>query len=147
MQSLVASFAPFASAPTRAFCTPSQPCWPSLNIWSNFNASIHGRLVVTRPPAWPCHDPNFDETSCATVKANWSNPFWRADQTGAMQDPIWESLGCGIDSPRNETCSQGFVPIYSVVAKEANDVSEAVMFAAEHRVKLVVKNTGHDLSL
>ncbi|KAG9120562.1 hypothetical protein FRC07_003898, partial [Ceratobasidium sp. 392] len=61
-----------------------------------------------------------------------------------MQSVIWESLGCGINTPRNQTCEQGFVPTYSVAAQEASDISKAVKFAAKHKIKLVVKNTGHD---
>ncbi|KAG9082944.1 hypothetical protein FRC06_004762, partial [Ceratobasidium sp. 370] len=61
-----------------------------------------------------------------------------------MQDPVWESPGCSINTPRNVTCEQGFVPTYSVAAKDRSDVSKAVVFAGKHRLKLVVKNTGHD---
>ncbi|KAG8783723.1 hypothetical protein FRC12_019419 [Ceratobasidium sp. 428] len=128
----------------RELCTASQKCWPSSDVWSTFNSSIQGRLIAPRPPAWPCHDPNYDEAACSNVKANWNSSFWRADQVGAMQDVIWESFGCDIDTPQNETCKQGFVPAYSVAAQEADDVSKAVAFAAKHKVKLVVKNTGHD---
>ncbi|KAG9088949.1 hypothetical protein FS749_001731 [Ceratobasidium sp. UAMH 11750] len=129
----------------RDFCAPSQKCWPSSEVWSIFNVSINGRLATPRPPAWPCHDPDYDEAACFDAKANWNNSFWRSDQLGAMQDPIWESLGCDIDTPRNVTCKQGSVPIYSVAAQEASDVSKAVMFAAKHKLRLVIKNTGHDL--
>ncbi|KAG8754455.1 hypothetical protein FRC12_011186 [Ceratobasidium sp. 428] len=128
----------------REFCTASQKCWPSPNIWSSFNASISGRLVAPRPPAWPCHDPNYDEAACHNVKANWSNSFWRANQTSAMENPVWESPGCSINTPRNVTCEQGFVPTYAVVAKNAEDVRKSVVFAGKYRLRLVVKNTGHD---
>ncbi|KAG9095826.1 hypothetical protein FS749_009695 [Ceratobasidium sp. UAMH 11750] len=144
LQVLVIGILISSGALSRDFCTASQKCWPSLDIWSTFNASINGRLVAPRPPAWPCHDPNYDEAACLDAKANWNNSFWRSDQVGAMQDPIWESLGCEIDTPRNKTCKQGFVPTYSVAAQEASDVSKAVAFAAKHRFRLVIKNTGHD---
>ncbi|QRV75609.1 FAD-binding domain protein [Ceratobasidium sp. AG-Ba] len=61
-----------------------------------------------------------------------------------MQSTVWESLGCDIDTPRNQTCKQGYVPTYSVEAQEPSDVSKAVSFAAKYKIKLVVKNTGHD---
>ncbi|KAF8604596.1 FAD-binding domain-containing protein [Ceratobasidium sp. AG-I] len=125
-------------------CTSSQPCWPSSATWATFNSSINGRLVAPRPSAWPCHDPHFDSTACAEVQGNWSNSFWRADQTGAMQDPLWESTGCWIDTPRNVTCKQGLVPTYAVAAEGQEDVVKAVRFASKHKLKVVVKNTGHD---
>lgn len=134
----------FSSRLASSLCTASQKCWPSPFTWSAFNASINGHLVAPRPPAWPCHDPNYDEAACEVVKAQWFDPFWRANQTGAMQDPVWESPDCGISSPRNVTCKQGFVPTYAVVAHEASDVSKAVAFAGQHNLRLVVKNTGHD---
>ncbi|KAG8731948.1 hypothetical protein FRC10_001325 [Ceratobasidium sp. 414] len=59
-----------------------------------------------------------------------------------MQDLVWESPGCSINTPRNATCEQGFVPTYSVAAKDGSDVSKAVVFAGKHKLKLVVKNTG-----
>ncbi|KAG8714353.1 hypothetical protein FRC08_012055 [Ceratobasidium sp. 394] len=133
-----------SAALARELCTASQKCWPPPEVWSSFNASIGGRLVAPRPPAWPCHDPNYDEAACNVAKANWYDSFWRSNQTGAMQDPIWESPGCSINTPRNVTCEQGFVPTYSVVANGGSDVSRAVVFAGKHRLRLVVKNTGHD---
>ncbi|KAG8722046.1 hypothetical protein FRC09_006928 [Ceratobasidium sp. 395] len=133
-----------SAAIARDLCTASQKCWPSSEVWSSFNASIGGRLVAPRPPAWPCHDPNYDEAACASAKANWFDSFWRANQTGAMQDTAWESPGCSINTPRNVTCEQGFVPTYSVAARSAHDISKTVEFARDHRLRLVVKNTGHD---
>ncbi|KAG9080683.1 hypothetical protein FRC06_006280, partial [Ceratobasidium sp. 370] len=144
LQALLAGTLISTSALARDLCTASQKCWPSSDVWSTFNASINGRLVAPRPPAWPCHDPNYDETACLDVKANWNSSFWRSDQVGAMQDLIWDSLDCDIDTPRNKTCTQGFVPVYSVAAQAASDVSKAVVFAAKHKLRLVVKNTGHD---
>ncbi|KAG8765345.1 hypothetical protein FRC12_007544 [Ceratobasidium sp. 428] len=61
-----------------------------------------------------------------------------------MQGLAWESPGCDIESPRNVTCDQGFIPTYSVAAVGADDISKAVKFASKNSVKLVVKNTGHD---
>ncbi|CAE7193056.1 unnamed protein product [Rhizoctonia solani] len=61
-----------------------------------------------------------------------------------MQDPVWESPGCDIYAPRNVTCSQGFVPIYSVAAVDRYDVSKAVSFSKRYKLRLVIKNTGHD---
>ncbi|KAG9113669.1 hypothetical protein FRC07_007765 [Ceratobasidium sp. 392] len=143
-QSFIAASFVSSSVLARKFCTASQECWPSSSVWSSFNASVGGRLVAPRPPAWPCHDPDYDEAACQNVKANWNNSFWRANQTGAMENPVWESPGCSVDTPRNVTCEQGFVPTYTVVAKNADDVSKSVVFAVNYRLRLVVKNTGHD---
>ncbi|QRV90345.1 FAD-binding domain protein [Ceratobasidium sp. AG-Ba] len=144
LQVLLAGVLASSGSLARDFCTSSEKCWPSPSVWAKFNSSVNGRLVAPRPPAWPCHDPNYDEAACNNVKANWNSSFWRSDQVGAMQSTIWESLGCNIDTPRNQTCQQGYVPAYSVEAQESSDVSKAVSFAAKNKIKLVVKNTGHD---
>ncbi|CUA78435.1 hypothetical protein RSOLAG22IIIB_13146 [Rhizoctonia solani] len=125
-------------------CTANDSCWPSLDIWFSFNSSVDGRLVAPRPPAWVCHDPNFDETACNYVKANWNNSFWRSNQTGAMQNSVWDSLECRTDTPRSIPCNQAFVPVYSVDARNDDHVTKAVKFADQYNLRLVVKNTGHD---
>ncbi|CAE6533406.1 unnamed protein product [Rhizoctonia solani] len=126
------------------YCIANQTCWPSANTWSAFNSSVGGQLVAPRPPGWVCHDPNYDETACDSVKASWNSSFWRADQPGAMMNIFWDSPGCSVDTPRDTPCEQGFVPVYSVDARHESHVSEAVKFAGEHNLRLVVKNTGHD---
>ncbi|CAE7130741.1 unnamed protein product [Rhizoctonia solani] len=125
-------------------CTANQSCWPSSKLWAAFNSSVDGRLVAPRPPGWACHDPNYDEAVCNDFQANWNSSFWRANQTGAMQNPIWDSLECNVGTPRDVTCDQGFVPHYSVDARNDDHVSKAVKFADKYNLRLVVKNTGHD---
>ncbi|QRV90426.1 FAD-binding domain protein [Ceratobasidium sp. AG-Ba] len=144
LATLVAASFISAGVFSRELCTASQKCWPSPDVWSQFNASVGGRLVAPHPPAWPCHDPHYDEAACQQVKSNWINGFWRANQTGAMQDPVWDSFRCSIDAPRNEPCDQGFVPVYAVAAEDSDDISKAVVFAGKHKLRLIVKNTGHD---
>lgn len=127
-----------------AHCISSQPCWPSPSIWAAFNSSINGHLIAPHPPAWPCHDPHYDAALCAEAQSYWTNSSWRSAQAGAMQSLVWESAECGIDTPRNVSCDQGMVPTYAVAAESEGDVSAAVKFAKKHKIKLVVKNTGHD---
>lgn len=56
-----------------------------------------------------------------------------------MQDTLWESVGCTIDTPGNVTCTQEMVPVYAVVAEGEDDVSKTVRFAGKPNLKLVVK--------
>ncbi|KAG8919913.1 hypothetical protein FRC02_001292 [Tulasnella sp. 418] len=71
-------------------CRYGESCWPRASVWQQFNASIDGQLVAVLPPAAPCHKPNYDEAACLTIRKNWTNSFWRADQVGAYQVPYWE---------------------------------------------------------
>lgn len=144
MWSLFVACASIPRVFTASHCTANDPCWPALDIWTSFNSTVDGLLVAPRPPAWACHDPNFDDAACNYVKANWNDSFWRANQTGAMQNSVWDSPNCRIDTPRTMPCDQAFVPTYSVDAQNDDHVTKAVKFANKYNLKLVVKNTGHD---
>lgn len=55
-------------------CLPGDSCWPSPATWSQFNASISGRLIATIPLGVPCHGANFDETQCGRIRDEWNRP-------------------------------------------------------------------------
>jgi FAD/FMN-containing dehydrogenase len=63
---------------------------------------------------------------------------------------VWESGSsqnetCLVTSSVKETiCNQGRIPLYSATVRSAQHVQKAVIFAKEHNLRLVVKNTGHD---
>jgi hypothetical protein len=42
-------------------------------------------------------------------------------------------------------CQLGAVPVYTINATKANDVSSGIKFAKENNLRLVIKNTGHDI--
>jgi hypothetical protein len=110
----------WSSGLAKKHCRANDECWPPLETWSSLNSSVSCRLVSPLPPAWPCLDPGYDEAACNIVKSNWDNPIWRSNQTGASQDPLWDSLDCGIDTPQNATCGRGAVPVYAVAAQNGN---------------------------
>ncbi|PVG02321.1 FAD-binding domain-containing protein [Serendipita vermifera] len=121
-------------------------CWPSQTEWNLLNVTLRGSLARARPPAYPCHEPNYNETQCQTVKQNWTSQFWRAQQPGAYFDTAWENGDsyCGIDNNATVPCDQGLVPIYVAQAKSVTDVQIAVKFAALHRLSTRVKGASHD---
>ncbi|PLB51154.1 FAD-binding domain-containing protein, partial [Aspergillus steynii IBT 23096] len=130
-------------------CSPSQPCWPSDETWRTINESVSGRLIAVKPVAWPCHDPTLDKALCNERKTLSDDSFWRREQPGALQYQNWEALpssnqSCFFETPSSVPCGQGRVPVYSVVAETVNDIQEAVRFARDKNLRLVVKNTGHD---
>ncbi|TCD71545.1 hypothetical protein EIP91_008926 [Steccherinum ochraceum] len=51
---------------------------------------------------------------------------------------------CYLNSSLGAACEQGSVPVIGVDARNAEDVSSAVRFAARNNLRLVIKNTGHD---
>ena len=122
--SLVASILPVSSAKT--YCTYGQVCWPSAQEWSSFNTSVSGRLISILPPAAVCHGDLYNESSCGTAQTNWTVGRWRADQPGASQETNWENGDnrCYIDSPREDVCEQGLVPVIGVAAETVDDIQE-----------------------
>jgi hypothetical protein len=53
-------------------CTYPQPCWPSESDWNSLNSTLQGSLVRARPPAYVCHQPNYDEAQCQVAQQNWT---------------------------------------------------------------------------
>lgn len=83
--------------------------WPDDETWQAFNASISGRLTRTFPSAAVCHGDQYDAGKCSTAKQEWSNSFWRTNQTGAYTAIVWE-LGqqqCFVNSSEHDPCEQG----------------------------------------
>lgn len=130
-------------------CLPSDACWPSIDLWNQFNSSIDGLLVAVSPPAKPCHDPDYNEAECRNVHDNWNDGYWRAAQPGGMITPNFEvraneSWGCPLDADPSIACTQGNIPLYAANVSSAQDVQKAVMFAGKHNLRLVIKSSGHD---
>ncbi|KAF9136547.1 hypothetical protein BG015_003095 [Linnemannia schmuckeri] len=136
-----------------------QPCWPSAEIWSTFNATVKGRLIATFPVARTCSDPYYDPAACRDVREHYRDLPWRQSQPATAQYSNWESVtvmdnnksqviqGCfGYEGhQRHQPCHQGAVPLYTVKALNIADVQATVRFASTHNIRLTVKNTGHDL--
>jgi hypothetical protein len=58
---------------------PTDAEFPQLQIWREFNSSnvVNGALIATQPLASSCYRNwgNYDESKCAAITANWSNPY------------------------------------------------------------------------
>ncbi|XP_024533884.1 uncharacterized FAD-linked oxidoreductase ARB_02478 [Selaginella moellendorffii] len=138
-----------AAAAGSCRCLPSQECWPDAKTWESFNASVGGALIAAKPLGFPCHDPYFDENACKLVTENSGDPFWRSDQPSALQVPNMEmdgDKGCLLRGDRASECLQGAVPMYVVDVSTVSQVQKAVSFASQHNLRLVIKNSGHDMT-
>ncbi len=112
-------------------CTPGQKCWPSAAEWKQLGARLRGRLEQPRSPLAPCRS-NASGQACAAALATLRNPFAIQDDPAGTQSAGW--FGAWTAAPS----------AYAVVAAGAADVAAAVNFAREHRLRLVIKGTGHD---
>jgi hypothetical protein len=68
------ALSPQASASSTCRCFPGDSCWPSEKAWSQLNKTVEGQLISTVPLGTPCHAPNYNATTCATLKAGWVLP-------------------------------------------------------------------------
>ncbi|PWY69742.1 hypothetical protein BO70DRAFT_432389 [Aspergillus heteromorphus CBS 117.55] len=132
-------------------CQPNETCWPADNAWAALNDSIHGHLVQVRPVGNVCHEPFYDEASCREIARVQSDAKWHAQQPGALQNFNWENWpaeheNCTVDGNPASPCEQGRILLYSAVVHTVEEIQEAVKFAMQRNIRLVIKNTGHDSS-
>jgi FAD/FMN-containing dehydrogenase len=106
-------------------CRPGDPDWPDPAKWKALAARLQGRLVQPTPLLKPGP---ADEATLAQLH----NPFFIQDHAGAAQSQGW----MGAWSYGNS--------VYAVEAQSTADVVQAVNFARQNRLRLVVKGGGHD---
>jgi hypothetical protein len=119
------------AAPSSRFCRPDQPCWPTAADWERLRSALVGRLEQAPSPLEPCRNEPTG-SACAAALTNLSNPFYIEDQPGGTESTGWLGAWSAAVSP------------YAVAAETSADVVAAVNFARAHKLRLVVKGTGHD---
>lgn len=144
---------------------PNDRCWPSTSNWAHFNNTIGGKLIADVPPAIVCYPgPDFDAQACAIVDVELTNQSFVADNPIALSYPTDScppvnlkanpcSIGYSNSAPCSTvnksalvgSCSIGDQPRYTVNATDARDVEATVQFAKQHNIRLVIRNTGHDI--
>ena len=109
---------------------PSDAAWPPQAEWQRLNDAVGGNLIaVDNPLAILKTEPNG--TAAKQLLDNLKNPFYVGDQPGLTQTMGW------VDAWATQAS------VYAVAARHAQDISEAVNFARENALRLVVKGGGH----
>lgn len=147
-------------------CYYGQSCFPSQSQLSTFNSSIGGGLISIRPIRAGCYKgPEYNDAACQDVNKNAMNNAWRCVYLWSTLDRIWSWKyskrsdhiaayqqinfeNCGTETcvpTLSNTCQQGSIPRFGVVAKSSSDVVAAVKFATKFNLKIVIKNPGHDV--
>ncbi|CAG8959569.1 hypothetical protein HYFRA_00001470 [Hymenoscyphus fraxineus] len=118
--------------------------WPSEVQWANLNRSISGHLIKTTPPGAVCHpgQASFNTTACISVQAGWKIASWHTNNPVSSLQNNWNNDTCLPDP--TAPCSGDGYPIYVVNATSPEDVKEGIEFAGKHKIRLIVKGTGHD---
>ncbi|KAL7621825.1 hypothetical protein AAE478_007325 [Parahypoxylon ruwenzoriense] len=128
------------------------------------NNSIGGRLRPARPFALPCfslYNGNAvaaDEAACFLLRDNYTTNSIRAEGPSGYMN-LQDEMCLGDPSDQcilnnallpapgpisGASCNQGSVPSYYIEVQEVSDIKAAFDFTRNHRVPLVIKNSGHD---
>ncbi|KAG7095768.1 hypothetical protein E1B28_006473 [Marasmius oreades] len=154
--SYFASLAPFVASLTsrgnECRCLYGDACWPNDSDFASLSARVSQSLIHPLPPAAVCYPVGNPSGNCTDVQLHTTDGNWRSDQPGSMQNTNFETFifpndtisACYLNTTLGVPCTQGSVPPVGVDARTVEDVQAAVQFAANHNLRLVVKNTGHD---
>ncbi|OQD83757.1 hypothetical protein PENANT_c015G00574 [Penicillium antarcticum] len=127
-----------SSSTSRCRCMPQDTCWPSDHEWDKFNKNIDGKLIATNPIASPCHIDSFaryNETKCASLRSDWGLPETHYKTSSSIMASTYTNNSCNPFLPKEAPFK----------ARDASDVQKAMHFAKRHNIRLVIRNTGHDL--
>ncbi|KXG54276.1 FAD-binding, type 2 [Penicillium griseofulvum] len=136
------------TTPLACHCMPQDPCWPEDHIWARFNNTVDGRLIATIPIASVCHIDSFtlyEQSQCAQLQSNWGFAATHYESPSSVMAPIFTNLSCNPFSSKTSPCTIGNYVQYAVNATDAAHVQKTIHFAARHNIRLVIRNTGHDL--
>ncbi|KAJ5751607.1 hypothetical protein N7520_008524 [Penicillium odoratum] len=135
-------------------CLPDDQCWPLLEQWEALNRTIEGNLQVLRPVGHSCVGSHASAGECEKIQVNFHNTTWRVWNPATVQVVDWEHLrskqqSCAVPiegiNP-DGTCHQGRVARYSAMVSSVDEVQSVVRFAANHNLRVSIRNTGHDLA-
>jgi FAD/FMN-containing dehydrogenase len=107
---------------------PGDAGWPSDAQWQALNQQVGGQLVRVESPLGACGSRG---EACEAVFKNLKNPYYIRDSIALTQTTGWANAWVSAPS------------VWAVAARSATDVAAAVDFARRHRLRLVVKGTGH----
>jgi len=130
-------------------CLYGDDCWPD---FSSLSTQLSQPLIRPVPPESACYPSSSPSGNCTDVIQGTTDGNWRANQSGSMQSPNFETFifengtidACYLNTTLDFACKQGSVPVIGVDARSASDIQAAVKFVNKHNLRLVVKNTGHD---
>ncbi|KAL8778665.1 MAG: hypothetical protein Q9213_007313 [Squamulea squamosa] len=127
---------------------PNDPCWPSLARWSSLNSTIAGKLIKNVQPAAPCYPGHYqDIAKCEYVNSQWTSQDYQTSTPIGLSYPTESCpvLNLTAGQQPSQSCTLGDQPVYSVNATNASDVAKGVRFAKKYNLRLVIRDTGHDL--
>ncbi|KAJ5086965.1 FAD binding domain protein [Penicillium alfredii] len=129
-------------------CFPGDACWPSVKQWSDFNATIGGRLISTTPLGSVCHTSKafgaYDARACADLKTVWPLPATHYETAWSPMQAWFTNFSCNPFLPPDAPCTTDPFVRYAVNVSSAVDVRKTLAFTSRHNIRVVIRNTGHD---
>ncbi len=104
--------------------SPAGTIWSNAAAWEALKHQVGGRLIVPIAP--------WAELKSGPVSSDLMNPWFLEEHAGATQST-------GMHGAWTSTVSR-----YAVAAENVQDIVTTVNFARQHRIRLVIKGTGHD---
>ncbi|PVH95554.1 FAD binding domain-containing protein [Periconia macrospinosa] len=134
---------------------PSDPDWPSPQQWQDFNTTLQGALIKTVPEAAQCYPDGTATYSaeCGSLTATWGDSSLRIEDPTSIRSALFQGMTCMPPSyapsflsanTTKKSCTLGAFPEYVVKVNNTAQIQEAVKFARNHNIRLIIKNTGHD---
>src|SRR5581483_8296966 len=109
---------------------PSDAAWPSQSAWKQLNDAVGGNLLPVNFPL-SIFKTNPEGATARRLLEDLKNPYYIGDHPGLTQTLGWVDAWATNPS------------VYAVAARNAHDIAEAVNFAREKNLRLVVKGGGH----
>ncbi|KAI1135145.1 putative alcohol oxidase [Hypoxylon sp. FL0543] len=131
-------------ARTGCRCFPGDSCWPVQSVWDEFNNTVGGRLVATRPLATVCHGDEYNETACQRLEDAWYTPETHIESSSSIMAPSFTNQSCDPFLPRQSPCVIGAYIRYAVDARNISDFQATLIFAKAHNIRVAIRNTAHD---
>ena len=110
------------------------------------NATVSGKLIKNVPVAVSCYPGKLQNAAtCTLVNQQWTNSSFQSSNPVGFSYPI--NLACPpvVDGQTPGTCSLGDSPVYTIDATKPEEVAKGLAFAKKYNLRLVVRNTGHDI--
>ncbi|RPA93889.1 FAD-binding domain-containing protein [Choiromyces venosus 120613-1] len=130
--------------------SPQDACFPTHTDWTAFNSTLSGQLIKTTPLAsacFPTASPSNPE-ACEYIRTHWTTSTLHASDPSSIMMPMWASnshpIAQGPCTPTSKHCDMGNYPVYTVNVTTPQHVIGAIHFARERKLRLAIKNTGHD---
>ncbi|KAL8805980.1 MAG: hypothetical protein Q9182_001637 [Xanthomendoza sp. 2 TL-2023] len=127
---------------------PTDSCWPSLREWSSLNKTIAGKLIKNVQPAAPCYPGLYqDDAACEYVDSQWTNQDFQSSTPIGLSYPTESCpvVNTTAGQQPTQSCTLGDQPVYTVNATDAGDVAHGIRFAQRNNLRLVIRDTGHDI--